>query len=261
MKEIAAPSVDSARASTVDFEKRSLGTAEEPSSLSSAAAAATTVAAAASIPGGGTIYLPWSELTPTRGSHPNEGSFGIVVHARWTTRRRDVAVKLLKAAGFDDAGFADAAHALEAEAELLRGAADGGTNPHVVLVHGLTRGVAGGAWRDVLGATRLGTVARPDGSVIGIVMHWEGGGTLAELLYAPGRPPWPAGSMLERVGLLMSVADGLWRLHTPLSGRSYIVHGDLVRASRASTRFRLSLVQEVPTRFSCPWSFVQPPSR
>lgn len=173
-------------------------------------------------------YVPWDQLAPTQAAASDAGSYGIVVRARWDVQRKDVAVKLFKAALFSAKGASAASEVIAAEAKLLRDAADGGANEHIVVVHGLTRGGASAAWREVLGS-RLSEVAFPDGTVVGIVMQWVGGGTLADLLFKPGRPQWPAGSMRERIGLLEGIADGLWRLHTPraYSGRSYIVHGDL----------------------------------
>jgi outer membrane protein assembly factor BamB len=95
-----------------------------------------------------------------------------------------VAVKILKGGGLSAAALAAAAGALEGEAAALAAASDGGVNEHVVDLFGVARGPPTDAWRAHLGAFAAPLLgAAGDRELVGLVMRWEGGGTLATRLH------------------------------------------------------------------------------
>lgn len=174
--------------------------------------------------------VPWDELLPYAGDTPRIGGFSVVVHAHWKAKRKDVAVKLLKIAGLSDKQFEETLESLVKEARVLALARDARTNDHVVQMYGVSSGVITPAWHRVLGHL-VGVVSRNstgllhgETEAVALVMHWETGGTLADLLHSPSaRGPWGA-STLERLRVLLGIADGLWHLHR---GSPAIIAGDI----------------------------------
>ena len=186
--------------------------------------------------------LSWAALEPDMGQLPLKGGMGTVFKARWTRRHVDVAVKLLHAYNLAPADLAKAAADLEREAGLLRIASEAGANAFVVPQYGVARGAPTDAWRahlgislglfvcsDISGASVGGAaggagvaVVEPSGELLGIVMAWLPGGTLAGRLH--GRVRWVAHTA-ERLRLLEDVARGVAMLHN--AEPELVVHGDI----------------------------------
>ena len=99
--------------------------------------------------------IQWSDLVPDLGVRPIIGGFGIVFVARWRSKRKLVAVKVLKSAMLSREQSLDAVQMLYSEAKGLMRASDGGVNEHVVQVFGLAQGKAEG-WQ---GAQRVSRAA------------------------------------------------------------------------------------------------------
>ena len=92
------------------------------------------------------VEIKWSELVPdlsVRG-FPKFGGFGAVFVARWTSKRKLVAVKVLKSAMLSASQSIAAVEMLMHEAQGLMRASDNGVNAHVVQVFGVAQGVAEG---------------------------------------------------------------------------------------------------------------------
>jgi len=149
-----------------------------------------------------------------------------------------------------------AAAELVKEAQGLVRASDNLANEHVVRLFGVAQGDGGAAWAAASARARALHFARKSGSsdsdaaagaaeetaapaaaarceksfhLLGLVMAFEEGGTLAEALQPPSgslRPPWPT-AMSDRLRVARELTLGLWHLH-----RLGIVHGDLKRGSR-----------------------------
>ena len=177
--------------------------------------------------------LPWSALAPDASAAPLRGGMGTVFKARWERRGLDVAVKLLRGSELTAGEFAAAAQALEREAETLRLASDSGANRFVVAQLGLARGAPTEAWTVRLGK-ELALFARRDdgasaeaeglgGELLGLVMAWQSGGSLAARLYG-GAVRWAAPTS-ERLLLLERIAEGVALLHS--AQPQLVVHGDI----------------------------------
>ena len=184
--------------------------------------------------------IPWEQLTPSPAPTALlQGSTGIVLRGTWQAPRRApraVAVKVLKATALLSASQAVALAALKAEASTMVAACDGNLNEFVAQLYGLARGPAPATWLAALGAGALACQVQPEGSggggggdgaapaqLLALVMRWEEGGTLAELLHSPTRA-WGAGTG-ERLALCAQIASGLGALHFCSAGT--IVHGDI----------------------------------
>jgi serine/threonine protein kinase len=188
--------------------------------------------------------LSWSSLVPDETQAPQRGGMGTVFKARWARRGVDVAVKLLRVSELSAAEFAAAAAALLREAELLRLASDAGANRFVVAQHGVARGPPTPSWATSLGdelvyfrsrsssggggggggggGAAAGAAAATPGELLGLVMAWQSGGTLADRLHRDA--PWAARTA-ERLLLLERVAEGVALLHT--AHPQLVVHGDI----------------------------------
>ena len=207
------------------------------------------------------MEIPWSELTPLALPHgaepaaPLEGGMSIVLRGTWRPARagapaRAVAVKVLKAGILAGASLEGALEMLQREAAAMRAASDSGMNEYVVQLYGLARGKAPSAWVAALGPhagaclTHEGGRSNGSGGVGGspggagspggggdgggghcfaLVMRWEEGGSLHDLLHAPTRA-WGAGTA-ERLLLCAQIASGLGALHCCSSGM--LIHGDI----------------------------------
>jgi serine/threonine protein kinase len=186
--------------------------------------------------------IPWQELTPAPAPTAlRQGGMGIVLRGTWQAPRRaprDVAVKVIKAALLPSASQASALAALQSEASAMVAASDGNLNEFVAQLYGLAQGPAPAAWLAALGAGALACQLQPEGGsgsggggggddapaqLLALVMRWEEGGTLAELLHSPTRA-WGAGTG-ERLALCAQIASGLRALHYCSAGT--IVHGDI----------------------------------
>ena len=95
--------------------------------------------------------IKWSELVPDLSIRPKFGGFGAIFVARWTLRRKTVAVKLLKSAVLTYVQSITDVEMLLHEAHRLLQASHGGANVNVVQCFGVAQGVAEG-WQ---GAPRL----------------------------------------------------------------------------------------------------------
>jgi hypothetical protein len=188
-----------------------------------------------------TLDIPWDQLTPAPASSALlQGGMGIVLRGTWQAPRRApraVAVKVLKAALLPSASQAGALAALQSEAGAMVAASDGNLNEFVVQLYGLARGPAPAAWLAALGAGAAACQLQLEGGsggggggggggsaqLLALVLRWEEGGTLHELLHSPTRA-WGAGTG-ERLELCAQIASGLGALHYCSAGT--IVHGDI----------------------------------
>ena len=188
--------------------------------------------------------VSWSALAPDLSVTPLRGGMATVFKARWEKRGLDVAVKLLRGSELSAVEFAAAASALEQEAETLRLASDSGANRFVVAQLGLARGAPTVAWRVRLGdelalftsriegaaaavagaaAAGAGAASTRAGELLGLVMAWQAGGSLATRLHG-GAVRW-AIKTAGRLQLLERVAEGVALLHT--AQPHFVVHGDI----------------------------------
>jgi serine/threonine protein kinase len=164
--------------------------------------------------------LAWADVAPLPSPPappPAQGSMGVVVSA--TYRGRRVAVKVFKTALLAAGELERATALLQAEVDKMVRASEGGLNDGVVVPLGLVAGGAPPAWASALGPHA--SVCLADGSrLCGIMMKWEEGGTLHELLHAPTRA-WGAGTA-GRLQLCAQLASGLASLHA-----AGVIHGDV----------------------------------
>ena len=187
--------------------------------------------------------IPWDQLTPA--SLPGtpallQGSMGIVLRGTWHAPRRaprSVAVKVLKGGFlFGSASVASALEALQSEADAMVAASDGGRNEFVMPLLGLARGPTPRQWLEALGAAGAlacelqggaggggGGSGGGGGQLFALVMPWEEGGSLRDLLHDPRRA-WAAGTG-DRLLLCAQIASGLSGLHC--CSRGALVHGDI----------------------------------
>ena len=100
------------------------------------------------------IEIKWSELVPDLSFRPKFGGFGAVFMARWTPKRKVVAVKVLKSAMLTATQSIAAVEMLMHEAQGLARASDNGVNAHVVQVFGVAQGLAEG-WQNAQRAARI----------------------------------------------------------------------------------------------------------
>ena len=101
------------------------------------------------------VEIKWADLVPdlsVRG-FPKFGGFGAVFVARWTSKRKLVAVKVLKSALLSATQSMAAVEMLMHEAQGLMRASDNGANEHVVQVFGVCQGPAEG-WQGAQRAAR-----------------------------------------------------------------------------------------------------------
>jgi serine/threonine protein kinase len=160
---------------------------------------------------------------------------------------RPVAVKLLKKDPLTGAHMQERVQKLELEANAMRAAADEGVNDYVAMLFGLARGYPPPVWVQLLDSQHLlnlvlvsessgggrsevassgggGAAASAprarDREMVGLVMRWEEGGTLYDLLH-DSRRAWGA-STASRLQFCGQLALGLASLHT-----CGVVHGDI----------------------------------
>jgi len=216
-------------------------------------ASASSAGAAAAVPASANVSsLAFTDLLPDAATLPLFGGFGVVFSARWVSRGGlRVAVKVPK--DLVVSGYLPPAAAAELvkEAQGLVRASDNLANEFVVRLFGVAQGDGGAAWAAACERARALHFARKSGSsdsatiaesdpgaasasaaptpaagfhLLGLVMAFEEGGTLADQLQPPPsllRPAWPA-SMADRLRVARELVQGLWHLH-----RVGIVHGDL----------------------------------
>jgi hypothetical protein len=129
--------------------KASIASSLAPSS-SSESVRVTSATSAASAGAGTTgkrvVEIKWADLTPDPAYKPMFGGFGIVFVARWASKRKLVAVKVLKSAMLSQEQGLEAVQMLLKEAQGLMQASDGGANENVVQVFGVAQGLAEG-WK------------------------------------------------------------------------------------------------------------------
>jgi serine/threonine protein kinase len=196
------------------------------------------------------MIIPWAELKPVApqlpagvAPAPTQGGMGIVLRGTWRPARAGalshaVAVKVLKAGHLASASQASTLELLQREAAAMRAASDDGMNEYVAQLYGVASGSAPAAWVDALGA-HASACLLPDGSSSGggggggggqclaLVMRWEEGGSLHELLHSPTLA-WGAGTA-ERLLLCARIASGVGALHC--CGSSTLIHGDIKPAN------------------------------
>jgi serine/threonine protein kinase len=142
---------------------------------------------------------------------------GVVVAAKG--RGRTYAVKVYKAALFGAADLVLATNKLREEIKKMARASEGGLNEFVVVPAGIVTGQAPPTWLAALGP-HAGACAINGNHLLGLVMSWEDGGTLHELLHDKRRA-WGAGTA-ARLQLCAQLASGVALLHA-----AGVVHGDI----------------------------------
>ena len=185
--------------------------------------------------------IAWADLSPDTATAPLHGGMGLVFRATWRPRGsppRAVAVKLLPR--LLSAHLQDLAARLEAEAATMAAAQDG-LNEFVAALYGMARGAPTEAWLGALGHYAASVLtplpgagsggsgggsgsgsggSAPSQELLGLVLRWEEGGTLASLLHSPERA-WGGGTP-ERLLLCAQLASGLCCLHA-----ATVIHGDI----------------------------------
>jgi hypothetical protein len=107
---------------------------------------------------------------------------------------------------------------LQAEVDKMAAASEGGFNEFVVVPLGLVVGAAPVAVLNALGLYAPACIASASPShLCGMVMKWEDGGTLHELLHDPSRA-WGAGTA-ERLLMCAQLASGVAALHAAAARR------------------------------------------
>ena len=164
--------------------------------------------------------IPWDDIEPLDAIQSGNGSFGVVFVASWKSSR--VAVKIYKIDSVHMSTYDAALENLQREAGSLEKASANNLNlnEHIVKFHGVAGGKPTKAWLDKIG--RLPVIDERSGSMIALVMRFEGGGNLRDMLHAVKPCVIP---MLERLRILTEVATGLFYLHRA-EGEA-IIHGDI----------------------------------
>jgi serine/threonine protein kinase len=206
--------------------------------------------------------LAFSDLVPDTTVAPAFGGFGVVFCASWVSRGIRVAVKMPKDLVISGYLPPAAAAELVKEAEGLVRASDNNVNEFVVKLFGVAEGNAGAAWSDACDCARERHFSKKNGgaatgslalaapasnsalaaanpaasasgapraggggsALLGLVMAWESGGTLADALQPPMgqlRAAWPS-AIGDKLRIARELSIGLFHLH-----RVGIVHGDL----------------------------------
>ena len=98
----------------------------------------------------------------------------------------------------------------------MQRASEGGFNKFVVIPVGVVTGAALEPWTLALGPLVASCIS--ENSLYGLVMKWEEGGTLAELLH---KRPWGA-KMADRLLMCAQLASGVSALHA-----ANVIHGDV----------------------------------
>ena len=163
--------------------------------------------------------LNWLDLTPIN-KPPLPGSFGVVFLAQIKESHKIVAVKIIKSALVGEIALSN----LQNEARTLKKAADGNMNDYVVKLIGIAQGPASRAWLDILDIHGPTLVVGKTKDMIALVMSYEGGGNLGDLLHKNPLGKWPALTP-ERLRLILEIVTGLFHLHNNTEGK--IIHGDI----------------------------------
>lgn len=172
--------------------------------------------------------IPWDELHVRDGQTKiGQGSFGIVFKAIWrrkkggTRQAYEVAVKVVTRSSATVKGipFDKAVEQARREFETLYTAAQIVTNKDCIVQ---VLALAEGKIHQVL-ADALPGIVNASEDAVGIVMRYEGGGSLSSLLYPsdPSKVQRQLSSQ-ERLHILKQIASGIEELHSV-----GIVHGDL----------------------------------
>lgn len=173
--------------------------------------------------------LNWKELHPDVNSVPKHASFGMVFKARRQIGRKvltDVSVKVLHHNQLqNDKAVLD----LKKEAITIQKASNGIINNFVVKLHGIVSGPLPTAWKEIFVKYDFSfSESPPNSEMMALVMEYEGGGNLEDLLHRSHDHVWH-GDTRERIRLLMEVSTGLWHLHfNPIY---CIIHGDIKPAN------------------------------
>ena len=162
--------------------------------------------------------LSWADVIPLPSppeAPPVQGAMGIVLAAMHRASGRKVAVKVFKVAQQQLSGDS-AVDLLQKEFAAMQRASEGGLNEFVVKPVGVITGAASQPWTLALGPLVASCIS--ENSLYGLVMKWEEGGTLAELLH---KRPWGA-KMADRLLMCAQLASGVSALHA-----ANVVHGDV----------------------------------
>ena len=167
-----------------------------------------------------TTFLAWADISPLDTPPPAQGEMGVVIPA--THRGHRVAVKVFKAA-LRVAGEQEAVALLQAEVGKMAAASECGLNDFVVVPVGLVVGAASAPVLAALGphaSACIATGSAPPSHLCGMVMKWEDGGTLHDLLHSAMRV-WGVGTA-ERLLMCAQLATGVAALHA-----AGVIHGDV----------------------------------
>lgn len=172
--------------------------------------------------------IPWSDVsidtTVEQKGFLGKGSFSIVMRGYWTRnqrgRPRPVAIKIFTSsiAEVSSANFDALCEEAMKEARILLKAKQAMHNAdHIINVYG----VAIGPLSESLSAA-FPIQVRSGESAFGIIMEYEGGGSLENLINPPSTELKSSLPMVEKVRILLDIATGLVDLH-----EVGIVHGDI----------------------------------
>ena len=167
--------------------------------------------------------LSWDNILPDVAPEQCGGA-GDVFKGRWRDRDTHVAIKFPRNEGSEES-FLKAANALEHEISILRLMDNDPAAKFVVTFFGLVRGSPSSAWEARLGR-KMGLYTGSNGDLVGLVMAWQDGGSLAERIHSDGsRAVYQSYGTSERIRIVEHVAEAVTLLHN--RRQQHIVHGDI----------------------------------
>jgi serine/threonine protein kinase len=161
----------------------------------------------------------WSDFSTEATSIHGHGSFGTVIAAYYqrfgNPRNELVAIKVIDAKL--GKSYADLLQEADHEVEMLMEAQSRIlSDSNIVKTFGLVAGSIS------LSPTIKALLGRSDDEIVGVVMSFEGGGSLDNLLYATSTSPSQELTMKDKLHILLDISNGLAMIHS-----QGIVHKDL----------------------------------
>ena len=161
----------------------------------------------------------WSDFSTDAASAHGHGSFGTVIKAHYqrmgNPKKELVAIKVIDAK--PGKTYADLLQEADHEVEMLMEAQSRIlSDSNIVKTFGLVAGSIS------LSPTIKALLGRSDDEIVGVVMSFEGGGSLDNLLYATSTSPSQELTMKDKLHILHDISNGLAMIHS-----QGIVHKDL----------------------------------
>jgi serine/threonine protein kinase len=161
----------------------------------------------------------WSDFSTDATSTLGKGSFGTVIKAnhqrRGNPKKELVAIKVIDAKL--GKSYADLLQEADHEVEMLMEAQSRIlSDSNIVKTFGLVAGSIS------LSPTVKALLGRSDDEIVGVVMSFEVGGSLDNLLYATSTSPNQELTMKDKLHILLDISNGLAMIHS-----QGIVHKDL----------------------------------